>query len=206
MGFKAYFQVILMSLFFSLNMQGNVVDTLSIQSDSISDQLPKKNKIIPRVSTLHSLMIPGWGQINNRQYWKLPLVAGAFITLGLIANFNHERYMKYRDFYYIVSPHTEDPSYVPPSTVAVPYEDGVIRDLDVNQLKRLNDGFRRNRDYTYIGMVLAWTFNVVDANVSAHLKTFDVSDDISLKVKPTIDYQPFSQSLVSGITLSFNFK
>jgi len=98
MGFKVYFQVILMSLFFSLNMQGNVVDTLSIQSDSISDPIPQKSKIIPRVSTLHSLMIPGWGQINNGQYWKLPLVAGAFITLGLIANYNHERYMKYRDF------------------------------------------------------------------------------------------------------------
>jgi hypothetical protein len=55
-------------------------------------------------------------------------------------------------------------------------------------------------------MVLAWTLNVVDANVSAHLKTFDVSDDISLKVKPTVDYQPFSQSLVSGLTLTFNFK
>jgi hypothetical protein len=68
MGFKVYFQVILMSLFFSLNMQGNVVDTLSIQSDSISDPIPQKSKIIPRVSTLHSLMIPGWGQINNGQY------------------------------------------------------------------------------------------------------------------------------------------
>ena len=89
MGFKVYFQVILMSLFFSLNMQGNVVDTLNIKSDSISNPLPQKSKIIPRVSTLHSLMIPGWGQINNRQYWKLPLVAGAFITLGLIANYNH---------------------------------------------------------------------------------------------------------------------
>lgn len=206
MGFKVYFQVILMSLFFSLNMQGNVVDTLSIQSDSISDPLPPKNKIIPRVSTLHSLMIPGWGQINNGQYWKLPLVAGAFITLGLIANYNHERYMKYRDFYYIVSPHTEDPSYVPPSTVAVPYEDGVIRDLDVNQLKRLNDGFRRNRDYTFIGIAVAWAFNVVDANVSAHLKTFDVSDDISLKIKPNFEFDPISKGMFSSVSLTFNFK
>ena len=206
MGFKAYFQVILMSLFFSLNMQGNVIDTLRIKSDSISVQLPQINKIIPRVSTLHSLMIPGWGQINNRQYWKLPLVAGAFITLGLIANFNHERYMKYRDFYYIVSPHTEDPSYVPPSTVAVPYEDGVIRDLDVNQLKRLNDGFRRNRDYTFIGIAVAWAFNVVDANVSAHLKTFDVSDDISLKIKPNLEFDPISKGMFSSVSLTFNFK
>jgi hypothetical protein len=187
-------------------MQGNVVDTTAIKIDSAALKSIKKNKIIPRVSTLHSLMIPGWGQINNRQYWKLPLVAGAFVTLGLIANYNHVRYMKYRDYYYIVSPHTEDPTYVPPSTIAVPYEDGVIRDLDVNQLKRLNDGYRRNRDYTYIGMFLAWGLNVVDANVSAHLKTFDVSDDITMRIKPALDFDPFSKMLYSGVSLSFNFK
>ncbi len=206
MRFKLHFHAFVISIFFSINMQGNVVDTTAIKIDSAALKSIKKNKIIPRVSTLHSLMVPGWGQINNRQYWKLPLVAGAFITLGLIANYNHVRYMKYRDYYYIVSPHTEDPTYVPPSTVAVPYEDGVIRDLDVNQLKRLNDGFRRNRDYTYIGIVVAWAFNVVDANVSAHLKTFDVSDDISLKIKPNFEFDPISKGMFSSVSLTFNFK
>ena len=206
MRFKLHFHAFIISIFFSLNMQGNVVDTTGIKTDSATLKSIKKNKIIPRVSTLHSLMIPGWGQINNRQYWKLPLVAGAFVTLGLIANYNHQRYMKYRDYYYIVSPHTEDPSYVPPSTVAVPYEDGVIRDLDVNQLKRLNDGFRRNRDYTFIGIAVAWAFNVVDANVSAHLKTFDVSDDISLKIKPNFEFDPISKGMFSSVSLTFNFK
>ena len=206
MRFKLHFHAFVISIFFSINMQGNVVDTTAIKIDSAAFKSIKKIKIIPRVSTLHSLMVPGWGQINNRQYWKLPLVAGAFVTLGLIANYNHVRYMKYRDYYYIVSPHTEDPTYVPPSTVAVPYEDGVIRDLDVNQLKRLNDGFRRNRDYTYIGIVVAWAFNVVDANVSAHLKTFDVSDDISLKIKPNFEFDPISKGMFSSVSLTFNFK
>jgi len=206
MRFKVYFHVFILSLFFSLNMRGNILDTTGVKTDSSALQSIKKNKIIPRVSTLHSLMVPGWGQINNRQYWKLPLVAGAFITLGLIANYNHERYMKYRDYYYIVSPHTEDPKYIPPSTVAVPYEDGVIRDLDINQLKRLNDGFRRNRDYTFIGIAVAWAFNVVDANVSAHLKTFDVSDDISLKIKPNFEFDPISKGMFSSVSLTFNFK
>ena len=196
-----YFRYLLLVLLLPLSLLSkDVKDTVQVKP------LVKPYKIIPRQATLKSLMIPGWGQLYNRQYWKLPLVAGAFATLGVIANYNNVRYTKYRDFYYQVSPRVEDPSYKPPTTVSVPYEDGTIRDLDINQLKRLTDGFRRNRDYTYIGMVLAWTFNVVDANVSAHLKTFDVSDDISLKVKPTVDYQPFSQSLVSGITLSFNFK
>jgi hypothetical protein len=196
-----YFRYFLLVLLLPLSLYSkDVKDTVQVKP------LEKPYKIIPRQATIKSLMIPGWGQVYNRQYWKLPLVAGAFVTLGMIANWNSVRYNKYRDFYYQVSPRASDPSFKPPTTVAVPYEDGTIRDLDINQLKRLTDGYRRNRDYTYIGMVLAWTFNVVDANVSAHLKTFDVSDDISLKVKPMVDYQPFSQSLVSGITLSFNFK
>jgi hypothetical protein len=178
---------------------------VQVKKDSVKSSIMPYT-IIPRQATLKSLMIPGWGQLYNRQYWKLPLVAGAFITLGMIANYNQVRYSKYRDYYYVVSVHPEDPKYVPPATVAVPYEDGVTRDLDVNQLKRINDGFRRNRDYTYIGMILAWALNVVDANVSAHLKTFDVSDDLSLHVKPIMEIDPLSQGMVSGLSLSFNFK
>ena len=200
-----YFRYFLLVLFLPLCLHAKEVKD-SVQLKPVVKAVTKPYKIIPRQATLKSLMIPGWGQLYNRQYWKLPLVAGAFVSLGMIANWNDVRYSKYREYYYQVSNHPDDPSYKPPTTVAVPYEDGTIRDLDVNQLKRLTDGYRRNRDYTYIGMVLAWTLNVVDANVSAHLKTFDVSDDISLKVKPTVDYQPFSQSLVSGLTLTFNFK
>jgi hypothetical protein len=191
--------------FVALGFQ-NHSDTLSLLKKDTLKSVSIPTKIIPRQATLKSLMVPGWGQIYNRQYWKLPLVAGAFVSLGMIANYNHVRYKKYRNYYYVVSPHSDDPKYVPPATVPVPYEDGVTRDLDVNQLKRINDGFRRNRDFTYIGMVLAWALNVVDANVSAHLKTFDVSDELSFRVKPIMEMDPFSQGMVSGLSLSFNFK
>jgi hypothetical protein len=194
-------------LFLCLFLQGKVL-ALSTDSLTVKDSVVSKplHKIIPRVATIRSLIFPGLGQAYNRQYWKLPLVAGAFVSLGMIANYNQVRYQKYRSFYYIVSPRTEDPSYIPPKTVSVVYEDGLARDLDVNQLKRINDGFRRNRDFTYIGMFVAWALNVVDANVSAHLKTFDVSDDITLQVKPILDFDPLSKGLVSSLTLSFNFK
>jgi hypothetical protein len=200
-----YFRILLIFLLLPLSLYSRE-ETLEIKDSVILKTEVKPFKIIPRQATIKSAIIPGWGQLYNRQYWKLPLVAGSFVTLGLIANWNNVRYTKYRGYYYIVSPRVSDPKYIPPATIEVPYEDGTIRGLDVNQLKRLTDGYRRNRDYTYIGMVLAWTLNVIDANVSAHLKTFDVSDDISLQVKPKVDYQPFSQSLVSGLTLSFNFK
>ena len=98
------------------SIQSEPIKTNKYSLDSLSNQASSKNKklpykIIPRVATMHSLMIPGWGQLYNRQYWKLPLVAGAFVSLGLIANYNHTRYKKYREYYYIVSPHPDDPSY-----------------------------------------------------------------------------------------------
>lgn len=199
-----YFVVSFLFLFsFSTDLMAISLDSVALRDTIVAKP---KHKIVPRVSTIRSLIFPGLGQAYNRQYWKLPLVAGAFVSLGMIANYNQVRYQKYRAFYYIVSQRADDPSYRPPQTVSVVYEDGLARDLDVNQLKRINDGFRRNRDYTYIGMFVAWAFNVVDANVSAHLKTFDVSDDISLRVKPIIDFDPLSKGIISSLTLSFNFK
>lgn len=199
-----YFVVSFVVLFsFSTDLMAISLDSVALRDTIVAKP---KHKIVPRVSTIRSLIFPGLGQAYNRQYWKLPLVAGAFVSLGMIANYNQVRYQKYRAFYYIVSQRADDPSYRPPQTVSVVYEDGLARDLDVNQLKRINDGFRRNRDYTYIGMFVAWAFNVVDANVSAHLKTFDVSDDISLRIKPILDFDPLSKGIVSSLTLSFNFK
>lgn len=199
-----YFVVYFVVLFsYPTDLMAISLDSVALRDTNVAKP---KHKIVPRVSTIRSLIFPGLGQAYNRQYWKLPLVAGAFVSLGMIANYNQVRYQKYRAFYYIVSQRADDPSYRPPQTVSVVYEDGLARDLDVNQLKRINDGFRRNRDYTYIGMFVAWAFNVVDANVSAHLKTFDVSDDISLRVKPIIDFDPLSKGIVSSLTLSFNFK
>lgn len=199
-----YFVVSFVILFsFPTDLMAISLDSVALRDTIVAKP---KHKIVPRISTIRSLIFPGLGQAYNRQYWKLPLVAGAFVSLGMIANYNQVRYQKYRAFYYIVSQRADDPSYRPPQTVSVVYEDGLARDLDVNQLKRINDGFRRNRDYTYIGMFVAWAFNVVDANVSAHLKTFDVSDDISLRVKPIIDFDPLSKGIVSSLTLSFNFK
>ncbi|MEY4384328.1 MAG: hypothetical protein RI995_1870 [Bacteroidota bacterium] len=193
-------------LFTKASCFGNI-DTLrgNMQDSSIASKVVK-HKIIPRVATIRSMVFPGFGQAYNRQYWKLPLVAGAFVTLGLIAKYNNDRYQKYRDYYWTVSPHPEDPSYTPPNTVPVTYEDGITRELDANQLKRIVDGFHRNRDFTYIGMLVAWAFNVVDANVSAHLRTFDVTDDISLKVKPQVDFHTNQNNIVAGLSFSFQFK
>jgi len=44
----------------------------------------------------------------------------------------------------------------------------------------------------------------VDATVSAHLKTFDISDDLSIDVKPSFTPNYNTSGITGGISLVFN--
>jgi hypothetical protein len=46
--------------------------------------------------------------------------------------------------------------------------------------------FRKNMDYSILFTLLFWGLNVIDATVDAHLKGFNVSDNLSMQVKPAI--------------------
>ncbi|MBL0255265.1 MAG: hypothetical protein IPQ27_09985 [Chitinophagaceae bacterium] len=56
---------------------------------------------------------------------------------------------------------------------------------------------RQNADYCVLFFIVFWGVNVADAAVDAHLKTFDVSDDLSLQIKP--GYSPMAGT--NGISL-----
>jgi hypothetical protein len=82
--------------------------------------------------------------------------------------------------------------------VLIPFR---FSNLGANSLKFYRDDYRRNIDYSVLVFLLAWGLNVVDATVSAHLKQFDVSDDLSLKFKPMLT--PEGRM---GLGLVMNFK
>jgi hypothetical protein len=56
--------------------------------------------------------------------------------------------------------------------------------LTEESLKFYRNQFRRDIDYSAIFFLILWGLNVVDATVDAHLKSFDVSPDLSLRFKP----------------------
>jgi Family of unknown function (DUF5683) len=173
------------------------------------DSIKKGFKIIPRMSTIHSAMVPGWGQIDNRQYWKLPIVAGAFGTAIFFIVYNDKRYHYYKSYL--------EESYVkgaPKLTPVISYDTNgetdptkkIIREQSQDQLNNLVGAYRRNRDGSYLLLLVAWAANIVDANVTAHLKTFDVTDDISLKIQPTFTNPEFGTMPVYGAKLTLAFK
>ncbi len=206
--------VLILLLGMVLNLESLAQTTVSdsLKNKILTDTLKKKipYKIIPRTATIRSLILPSWGQYYNRQYWKMPIVYGGFAAIGLVIAFNDVRYVKYlntyeRDFFNkdAAGNYTRNTN-----TQATVYEEslGANKTYSFDQIKVRKDFFRRNRDYAYIGLIVMWAFNIVDANVSAHLKTFDVSDDISMKIQPNFSNENQYADPTLGAKLVLAFK
>lgn len=130
-----------------------------------------------RKATIHSAIFPGWGQINNKQYWKLPIVYAAVGIPAYLFFYNLEQYRVVRQAYiYRLDDDPTNDDLIPDN----------LKPLSDNSIRFYRDEFRRNVDYSVLAFILAWGLNVVDANVSAHLRGFDVSDNLSLRLKPSV--------------------
>jgi hypothetical protein len=134
----------------------------------------------PKKAAIRSAIFPGLGQIYNKKYWKLPIVYGAMGASGAIFFYNLKNYkdtrFAYRVKYNMQYNHTDSALYT------------LIRQnlkpLDIESLKYYRNSFRRDIDYSALFFLILWGLNVVDATVDAHLKSFDVSPDLSLRFKP----------------------
>ena len=157
-----------------------------------------KKKHIPRIATRRSLILPGWGQAYNREYWKIPIIWGALGTTAGIWIYNNTWYHRTRDAFNLVFDNdTANYNKIHPKLIRPNGEP-----LDANSLQNYRNQFRRDRDYSLLWFLATWVLNAVDATVFAHLRNFDVSDDLSLKIKPNLN--PTTRS--AGFTLALNFK
>ncbi|MBK0383392.1 hypothetical protein I5M32_10505 [Pedobacter sp. SD-b] len=157
----------------------------------------------PRKAVLRSAILPGWGQARNHKWWKVPLVYGGFVGLGLVYNFNNKFYKETltESQYRKANPNLgRDTSFFYPQYKGIPD----------NQIYGAKDFYRRNRDLSLYSMIGFWGLQMVDAYIDAKLATFDVSDDLTLKIKPSI-YIPNYGSLgfktaIPMLSLKLNFK
>lgn len=138
------------------------------QDQPQSEEFPEPKKVLYR-----SMMIPGWGQVINKQVWKVPIIYALFVGLGYYTYDLTRQYHGFRAAYYneIRGEETdyrfgETPGFVP---------DGMSAD----QMRVIRDNLRNDRDLSYIYIGLAYGLNILDAYVYAHMRSFDVSDDLS---------------------------
>ena len=134
------------------------------------------------------MAVPGWGQIYNRQYIKLPIVYGGIGLFAYAAHQNHAEYRLYRNaFQYRAWEDTvEEGDENPAARFKADYEELSARfgPIGPGSIERERDNFRRNRDLSILGIGAVWAIGVLDAYVSAHLSDFDVGEDLTVSVDP----------------------
>jgi len=166
-----------------------VVDSTKILIDSVKHHNP-------RLATRYSAILPGLGQAYNKQYWKVPIVYGVLAIPVSTFIYNNDLYNKTKFAYTaLIKEKNGDPSDV--SKI-----DPTLKNLSIGSLQSYRNIFRRDRDYSILWFLIAWGVNVVDATVSGHLKEFDVSNNLSMRIEPLI--QP--QYKQTGISFRFNLK
>lgn len=155
---------------------GNVVNVGAVNDRRVDSILLHHS---PRKAAIRSAILPGWGQAYNKRYWKIPIVYAALGTSAYVFVDNVSWYRKLR-FAYKVAVEKDVANYGK-------VDRRLSRFVETNNtsfLQYQRNEYRRNVDYSVLAFVLLWGLNVVDATVDAHLKSFDVSPDLSLHFKP----------------------
>lgn len=151
----------------------------------------------PRIATRRSAILPGWGQAYNREYWKIPIVYG-ILSIPTVMFFYNNSYYKKTKFAY-------DAKYADRfngDTSLLRFIDPEVKGLSLENLQNYRNSFRRDRDYSILWFLLAWGLQVADATVFAHLYNFNVSDDLSMQLKPTLS----PQNMGPGLSLTLNLR
>lgn len=142
----------------------------------------------PNKAILMALAFPGGGQIYNEKVWKVPLIYGGILTSIYFFEFNNRRYKQFLVALDIIR--------TPGSTELNPFpnlnQDGIIRNVNF---------WRRNRDSMFLVFAGIYALGAVDAFVDAHLSGFDISDDLTFSIEPSVE-----PLLASNAALGVSFK
>ncbi|MEQ9229809.1 MAG: DUF5683 domain-containing protein [Cyclobacteriaceae bacterium] len=180
----------------SLDVRPPVVVQTPDTSISIRNQhielFVEKSTLDPKKSALLSAVLPGMGQVYNKQYWKLPIIYGGAVIIGHYIRYQDRLYRSFKSAYLAevdLAGNTTNPY---PSA-------------SLELLERNADQLRRDRDYLMIIGGLFYLLQIVDAHVSAHLHEFQINPDLSMNVQPAIQPTGLSSRSV-GLSLSLKFK
>ena len=139
----------------------------------------------PKKSGLYSAILPGLGQLYNRQYWKVPVI---YAGIGVAAYFFADNIKNYQDY---------RKAYIGRLNTTATPTDKYVGIYTTSQLQQLQDDYDRYLDLTVLFAGLGYAVQILDAITFAHLKNFDISRDISMRIKPV--------ALPTGVGMSIVF-
>lgn len=204
--FKRFTYLLLLSIIcFSNTIFAQQNNNSSSNKDTISQTIVKKPKS-PKKATLMALVLPGSGQVYNKKYWKVPIVVGGLVGLIYGASREHNSFLKFnndlRD-YRLYKTKEDSLNQIPQynSDGSVKFKTDAYSVKQITAISGEVDFHRRNRDLFIIGSVALYVFQTLDACVDAHLSEFNMSDNLTVKVTPTLN--PYTQTGMLGLTFKF---
>ncbi len=138
-------------------------------------------------------VMPGLGQIYNKKYWKVPIIYAALGTTAYFWVDNNKQYKSFREAY--------------SSRLDNDFSNDLMPEYSTEDLRQLKNYYWRYRDMSALIFAGIWALNILDAVVDAHLYTFDISDDLSMRIQPAVSSMPISFGKIPayGLSLSLTF-
>ncbi len=148
----------------------------------------------PKKAMWLAIVFPGAGQIYNRKYWKLPLFYGGFLGCVYAISWNNTMYRDYSQaFIDIMDDDPNTRSYV--NFLPRNYDAEANRSRLQELFRKKKDYYRRYRDLSIFATIGVYLLSILDAYIDAELSSFDISRDLSMKVRPSVINNDHSTAL-----------
>ncbi|WP_291965554.1 DUF5683 domain-containing protein [Maribacter sp.] len=180
------------------SLQAHLADKGMVIKDSVSFKKAKKefNPLAPSKAAFYSAVIPGLGQIYNKRYWKVPIVWGAIGGSAYMYIYNNDQYQRFRTAFKRRQAGFTDDEF---------NGEGTLPLFDEDDLEYQQERFQNDRDLWLVAAIGLYALNIVDANVDAHLKQFNIDDDLSIDFEPYLDFNQITNSPNYGMALIIKF-
>lgn len=160
------------------------------------------NPLAPSKAAFYSAILPGLGQVYNKRYWKVPIVYAALGTGIYAYSYNNDQYNRFRSaFKRRLAGFTDDEFYDLNNSGIVPGSP----DFSDEALQDAQERFQRDRDLALLITIALYVLNIIDANVDAHLKQFNVDDNLSLDMRPFLEFNSIIATPAYGMALQIKF-
>ena len=157
------------------------------------------------IAALMSTILPGLGQFYNKKYWKIPIIYVALAGMAYLIHREDTLYQTYHKELQFRFQHQD-------TVTAANYNASggkrpwlaIYNTTDLNTQKLL---YKKRLDETVIGIGFVYLLNIIDASIDGHFKTFDVSDNLTLSIKPKPFYcAQSSLGIGAGLSIALTFK
>jgi hypothetical protein len=145
-------------------------------------------------ATILSACLPCLGQAYNKKYWKIPVIYAGFGILSYFIYTNTDNYLDYKCAYIESVQGNKNGNY-----------SSLVQKYSTADLLSAREYYRRNLEISILLTGVWYALNILDATVDAHLYTFNISDNLTMNIKPAMLPSGIDNKPAGGIKLCLHF-